>query len=417
MTKKKTHTNLIHEILSCPKKRASIFREIPINNQGFILLNLSKRLQQEIMNKLNDKEIVEFIDYLDPDEATDLLQRVDVKRRKKLLKKLGKEIKDKVEFLLKFDPRTAAGMMSLDYIEVNKNTTFEQLSKIIQKHEKKTGKFPTTLVVEEGFLIGELPLYVLAITKREEQISKYIKKITSIKYDKEESEIVAIFKKYRHSKIVVLDKDDSILGIIYSDDILKIIERQSTNTLRDFAGVSEEEDVLDSALVKVKNRYKWLIINLATAFLAASVVNLFQETISAFVLLAVYMPIVAGMGGNAGTQTMAVVIRGLALKEIELKTSKRVIINEILAGGMNGVINGILVATVAVLWNKNPMLGLVIGLAMIINLIIAGFFGTIIPLIMKRLGKDPASSATIFITTATDVFGFFVFLGLASIML
>ena len=417
MTKKKTHTNLIHEILSCPKKRTSVFREIPINNQGFILLGLSKKLQQKIMNKLNDKEIVEFIDYLDPDEATDLLQRVDVKRRKKLLKKLGKEIKDKVEFLLKFDPRTAAGMMNLDYIEVNKNTTFEQLSKIIQKHEKKTGKFPTTLVVEEGFLVGELPLHVLAITKRKEQISKYIKKITSIKYDKEESEIVAIFKKYRHSKIVVLDKDDSILGIIYSDDILKIIEKQSTNTLRDFAGVSEEEDVLDSALVKVKNRYKWLIINLATAFLAASVVNLFQETISAFVLLAVYMPIVAGMGGNAGTQTMAVVIRGLALKEIELKTSKQVIINEILAGGINGIINGILVATVAVLWNKNPMFGLVIGLAMIINLIIAGFFGAIIPLIMKRLGKDPASSATIFITTATDVFGFFVFLGLASIML
>jgi len=160
-----------------------------------------------------------------------------------------------------------------------------------------------------------------------------------------------------------------------------------------------------------------LIINLATAFLAASVVSLFQETISAFVLLAVYMPIVAGMGGNAGTQTLAVVVRGLALKEIELKTAKRVIINEIIAGGINGIINGILVAAVAILWNKNPMFGLVIGLAMVINLIIAGFFGAIVPLIMKQLGKDPASSATIFITTATDVFGFLSFLGLATILL
>ncbi len=417
MAKKKTQDNLVYEILSSPKNRVPIFREILVNNRGFVLLNLSKRLQQEIMVGLNDKELVELLDYLDPDEVTDLLQTMGVKRRKELLKKLGKEIKEKVEFLLKFDPRTAAGLMSLDYIEVNKKITFEQLSKIIRKHEKRTGKFPTILVVQDGFLTGELPGYVLALHKGEEKISKYIKKIPHIKYEEDEKEVIRVFKKHRHNKIVVLDKDDSILGVIYSDDVLKLVEKQSTNNLRDFAGVSEEEDVLDSALTKVKNRYKWLIINLATAFLAASVVSLFQKTISAFVLLAVYMPIVAGMGGNAGTQTLAVVVRGLTLKEINLKTGKKVIINEILAGGINGIINGVLVAAVAILWNKSPMLGLIIGLAMIINLIIAGFFGAIIPLIMKRLGKDPASSATIFITTATDVFGFFVFLGLATIML
>ncbi len=369
------------------------------------------------MDKLDDRELIDIIDYLDPDEATDLLQSVGVKRSKKLLRKLGREIREKVEFLLKFDPRTAAGLMSLDYVEVNKDISFEQLSEKIEKHEKRTGKFPTVLIVENGFLAGELPAYTLAVAKRKEKISKYIKKIPSIKYNKSEAEIAAIFKKHTHNKIAVLDKDESILGIIYSDDILKLIEKQSLNHLREFAGVSEEEDVLDSALVKVKNRYKWLIINLATAFLAASVVGLFQETISTFVLLAVYMPIVAGMGGNAGIQTLAVVVRGLALKEIELKTGKRVILNEILAGGINGVINGVIVAAVAILWNKNPMFGLIIGLAMIINLIIAGFFGAITPLVMKKLGKDPASSATIFITTATDVFGFFAFLGLAAIML
>ena len=139
--------------------------------------------------------------------------------------------------------------------------------------------------------------------------------------------------------------------------------------------------------------------------------------ISAFVLLAVYMPIVAGMGGNAGTQTLAVVVRGLALKEIGSKKAKKIIINEVIAGAINGTINGVIVAVVAILFNKNPLFGLIVGIAMVINLIVAGFFGTIIPLIMKKLKKDPASSATIFITTATDVFGFFVFLGLASILL
>ncbi len=415
--KKKTQNNLIYEILFSPKKRISIFRKIPVNNQGFILLDLSKKLQREIMDKLNDRELVELFDYLDLDEATDLLQNMDTKRSKKLLNKLGREIREKVKFLLKFDPRTAAGLMNLDYVEVNKNITFEQISKVIQKHEKRTGKFPTILVVEDGFLAGELPPHILAIAKKKEKIKRYVKEIPYIEYYKDEREVVKVFKKHPHNKIVVLDKDKSILGIIYSDDILKLIERQSANNLLEFTGVNKEEDVLDSALVKVKNRYKWLIINLGTAFLAASVVSLFQETISAFVLLAVYMPIVAGMGGNAGTQTLAVVVRGLALKEIELKTAKRVIINEIIAGGINGIINGILVAAVAILWNHNPMLGLVIGLAMVINLIIAGFFGAIIPLIMKQLGKDPASSATIFITTATDIFGFFSFLGLATIML
>ena len=417
MVNKKTQNNLVYKILSSPKERIRIFKEIPTNNQGFVLLSLSKRIRQGIMDKLDDRELIDIIDYLDPDEATDLLQSINPKRSKKLLKKLGKEIREKVEFLLKFNPRTAAGLMSLDYIEVDKNITFEQLSEVIQKHEKRTGKFPAILVVQDGFLVGELPAHTLAIGKRKEKIGKYVKKIPSIEYDKNEREIVAVFKKHPHNKIVVLDKDNSILGIIYSDDILKLIEKQSANNLRQFAGVREEEDVLDPALTKVKNRYRWLIINLATAFLAASVVGLFQGTISKYVLLAVYMPIVAGMGGNAGTQTLAVVVRGLALKEIELKTGKRVIINEIIAGGINGIINGILVAAVAILWNKSPILGLVIGLAMIINLIIAGFFGAIIPLIMKKFGKDPASSATIFITTATDVFGFLSFLGLATIML
>ena len=413
---KERQNNLLYRI-SSSENRVRIFREIPINNRGFVLLGLSKRIQQEIISRLSDRELVELLEYLDPDEVTDLLQSIDAKRRRRLLERLGKEIRDKVEFLLRFDPRTAAGLMSLDYVEVEKDITFEQLSEIIKRHERRTGKFPSVLIVENGFLAGELPPHVLAIAKREEKIDRYVKKIPSIRYDKDESEVLAVFRGHPHNKIVVLDKDESILGIIYSDDILRLIKKRSLNSLRDFAGVSEEEDVLDSALTKVRNRYKWLIINLATAFLAASVVSLFQKTISKLVLLAVYMPIVAGMGGNAGTQTLAVVVRGLTLKEIELKTARRVIINEILAGGINGIINGILVSMVAILWNKSPMLGLIIGLAMVINLIIAGFFGAIIPLIMKRLGKDPASSATIFITTATDVFGFFVFLGLATIML
>ncbi len=416
MTEKKEQ-ELIYKLLSSPLERVKIFREIPENKQGFIILNLPKRIQKKIMDKLSDRELIEMIDYLDPTSATDLLQIINKKRANRVLKKLGQEIRKKIEFLLRFNPKTAAGLMSLDYIEIDKDISFGELYKIVKEYEKKRGKPPAILVVREGFLIGEIPFYRLALVNKEERARDYIKKVPSVKYDEDEKAVIETFKSHPHDKIVVLDDDGSILGIIYSDDVLKLLKKASVNDLQRFAGVSEEEDVLDPPLVKVKNRYRWLIINLATAFLAASVVSLFQKTISAYVLLAVYMPIVAGMGGNAGTQTLAVMVRGLALKEIEPKRVQKVIINEMVAGGINGIINGGLVALVATLWNKSPMLGLIVAIAMIVNLVIAGFFGALIPLIMKKLGKDPASSATIFITTATDVCGFFAFLGLANLFL
>ena len=399
------------------RDRLKMFNETPMNNRGFVLLNMPKKKRQEILSKIKDDELLGILHYLSPDEVTDLLQCLNVKRRRRVLKRLSKDIREKVDFLLKFDPRTAAGMMNLDYIEVDKDVTFENLAKIIREHEKRTGKFPRILVVKNGFLLGELPTHILALHKGREKVGKFVRKVPTIRYDSNENEVIKQFRKHRHDKIVVLDDDDSILGIIYSDDILKIIEKKSADNLYGFAGVSEEEDIYDSPLTKVKNRYKWLLINLGTAFLAAAVVSLFQDTISAFVLLAVYMPIVAGMGGNAGTQTLAVVVRGLALKEIELKTAKKAIINEIIAGAINGAINGILVALVAWLWNGSFMLGIIVFIAMIVNLIVAGLFGAVIPLALKAIGKDPASSATVFITTATDVCGFFVFLGLASILL
>lgn len=412
-----TKNHWVQKIIAAPENKMSIFREIPANQQGYILFHLTKAFRHEIIDGLKPKEIKKLIHYLDPDEMTDLLQLIHTRKRKKIIKTLGREIKEKVEFLLDFNPKTAAGMMSLDYITVSKNQTFDQVSRIIHKHEKRTGKFPAILVVEDGFLLGELMGYKFATHDGKEKIDKYFHKIPHVKYNAPESEIVAKFKKHPHNKIVVIDEDDSIMGAIYSDDILRIIEEKPMSGLSEFAGINEEEDILDSALSKVRYRYKWLIINLGTAFMAASIVSLFESTIQAFVLLAIYMPIVAGMGGNAGTQTLAVTVRGIALKEIKLSTARKVIINEVIAGGINGLINGVIVALIAIFWNQSPLLGLVLGVAMFINLMIAGFFGTVIPLLMKQLGKDPAASATIFITTATDVFGFFVFLGLASLIL
>jgi magnesium transporter len=416
MKEKESRINF-RKLIYNTKKKESVFREIPVNEQGFVLIGLSRRVQHDILSKLKESEIANFLHYLDPDVAARILQNASSHKREDITKSLSKRVKEKVEFLLSFDPKTAAGLMNLHYISVEKKSTFGEVRDVIEKHEKSTGKVPAVLVVEGGFLMGEIPWNSLVLRKPEEKIESHIRRIATIKYNKKQDEVIGAFKKHPHNKFVVLDDDNSVLGVIFSDDVLRLITKKSAGSLYDFAGVSQEEDIYDSALTKVRYRYKWLIINLATAFLAASVVGLFQDTISAFVLLAVYMPVVAGMGGNAGTQTLAVTVRGLALGEIELKTGRKAIMSEMFAGATNGVINGILVATVAFFLHATPLLGLIVGVAMVVNLVIAGLFGALVPLVMKRLGKDPASSATIFITTATDVLGFLVFLGLATIIL
>jgi len=397
-------------------ERIENFRKVPINRQGFLLLESSRYFQKKILSQLEMEEIIKLLHYLDLGMVVDLLRCLDEKESQEIVKKLNEDIKKKVEFLLKFDKKTAAGLMNLNYIEIEKNLTIRQVLKVVQEYEKKTKKFPEILVVDKGFLLGELEGRSL-FSNPKSKIESYIRKVPSVKYNEKEKEVVNIFKNNPHNQIVVLDEDKSIIGVIYSDDILKLIRKESGRDLYSFAGIRREESVNDSFLVKVKNRYKWLIVNLGTAFLAASVVSLFDQTISKLVLLAVYMPIMAGMGGNAGTQTLVVVARGLALGEVDPKTSRKIIWNEMITGAINGTINGTIVALVAILFNKNPLLGLILGVSMFVNLIVAGLFGTIIPLIMKRLGKDPASSAAVFITTATDISGFFIFLGLATILL
>jgi len=413
---KNRYSEVLHE-LAVSHDREGVFRTIEPSEQGFVLQACSKLVRRRILSELHTKEIVDMVHYLDPDNATDVLQDIDKKRRKQIVEHLDETARNKVEYLLKFDPRTAAGFMSLDYIQVHKGMTFDKVFKLVKKHEKRTGKSCAILAVESGLLIGEIPWRLLIGKRPTEKVDRYIKRLPTVRYDCQEEEVMRRFRSHPHNKIVVLDDDRSILGVIHSDDILRIIGKSGSGDLYDFAGVQEEESVLDPFFKKVKYRYKWLILNLFTGMLGATVVSMFQDTIEAFVLLAVYMPIVAGVGGNAATQTLAVTVRGLALKEIELKTGKKAILNELLAGGINGIIVGVLVGSFALIVNRSPTLGIALSMAMIINLMIAGFFGAIVPLIMKAFKKDPATSATIFITTATDVCGFFVFLGLASMMI
>lgn len=408
---------VIDKLLRNSKKRMVVFRQLEPLDQATVIISQSRRMQKSILGSLHNDEIIKMLNYLDPDRATDLIRQLPKNRSQKVTDQLSSQLREKVEFLLRFHPKTAAGMMDIDYILVAPTATFGEIAKSIQDHDNQTGRPPLVLVMDKDQLYGELPVYVLALNPASTKAGKHARKLPTVTYNADERQVVNTFIKHPHRKIVVFDEDGSVLGIIHSDDVLALIDKHALRDLYNFAGVSNEEDALDSPIQKFRHRWIWLIINLGTAFLAASVVGMFESTIAAFTLLAVYMPIVAGMGGNAGTQTMAVAVRGIVLKEVDLKTGWKFVGNEIASGFLNGAVNGAIVALVATFVNKSPLLGLVLAIAMIVNLVIAGLFGALIPLIMKAFGKDPATSATIFITTCTDVGGFFVFLSLAQLIL
>ena len=382
-----------------------------------LFFRFPQSLQESLVADMDTEHLQSFVRRLDPDELTDVLALAPDERRKAVLQQLDENRREKVEYLLGFESESAGGIMRLNYVTVDVSRNLQTVANRVRDFEDQTGDVPTILITDDGELVGELPGQVLAMSDEVTDLAEQVREIPSVLYTAPDSTVADVFRGNPERSVVVLDDDGAIIGVIHAEDLLRVVEEEATGTLYEFTGVKEEENILDGPFTKVKYRYRWLIINLGTAFLAAGAVGFFEDTIAAFTLLAVYMPVVAGMGGNAGTQSMAVTVRGIALEQITLATGSKAIVNEVIAGAANGLITGVLVAFIASVFNQSPLLGLVLGVSMVLNLIIAGFFGTIIPLVLDRVGKDPATSATIFITTMTDVLGFFIFLGLAQSVL
>lgn len=409
---------LVSDVLFHKDKRTELFLELSNEKRIELLRSLTNSVKRDILMHVPEPDLAEILETVDPDEATDMLQLLTRRKREKILQLISADLKNSISTLLEFDAETAAGLMTLDYIQVGIRDSIMTVAKKFKQHEKRTGRPPVVLAMnEENELAGFLPGHELGFARKTDVIEKYIKRMPSISYAATHDEVMDMFTTHPHAKVAVRNDAGQVMGIIYSDDVLRLMQDSEASSLYDFAGINEEETVTDSARFKVKNRHRWLIINLGTAFLASFVVSRFEETLSAFVVLAAYMPIVAGMGGNAATQTLAVLVRGIALKQIELKTAWRTLRNELGAGMVNGLIIGILVVAIVTVTTGNTAIAFVLGLAMIINLIVAALFGTMVPLIMSRLGKDPAASAAVFITAGTDIIGFLVFLSLATVIL
>ena len=401
-----------------PKERVTYFRALPVAERAAVFNTLSPQVRQDMLKRLSLGEAVDLLDHLDLRRAHYILSHMeDAGRRTRIIQRLKNDLHAKAEQFLRFHAQASTALFHLNYVFLADRTTIGETAAIIEDHLRNTGKVPVVLAHRDGKVAGEVPVATLVRERNSARLAPYVEPIKTIAYNAAANDITALFAAEPHKTVAVTDNDGSVLGVVYTDDVIDLLGESPAATLYSFAGVEATERPFDSAWKKIRHRYRWLIVNLVTVFLAGGVVALFEDTLAHIVLLAAYLPIVAGMGSNAATQTLAVMVRGIAVGEITLRNSRAALAHEIIAALINGVITGCIVFIVAVALNQNPLLGLVAGVSVVASLLVAGFFGTLFPLLLSRLGKDPATSAGILITTTTDIFGFLVLLGLATLLL
>lgn len=384
-----------------------------------ILEQADEKLQVKILTLLDLGVIIKLFSFMSNDDVADILGNLPFRIRKDLLKMMKKNDTAKLEELLGYAEDSAGGIMTTEYIALRGDLTTSEALKKVRQIGPKTEVIETIFVLNnKRELVGTADLRDILLAPEDSQLYEIMdENIIFVHPEVDQEQVALLVSKYDLKAIPVVNQKKGLIGIVTVDDIIDVIVEEQTEDMLRLGGVSEEEEVDSTLVTSIKKRLPWLFINLATAFLASFTVGLFEDVISQVVALAAAMPIVAGMGGNAGTQSLSVVIRSIALGELELKKDWKLIFKEVSLGMINGAATGALTGLILYMKYGNLYLGLIIFIAMIGNLVIAGFFGFLIPLVLKAFDVDPALASAIFLTTATDVFGFFLFLGLAKVFL
>jgi magnesium transporter len=394
---------------------------------GEIILELPEKLKSEAIEYLSPQDLSEAANNLESDDATDLVQEIEWLHENKVeevLSLINSENRDEINKLLKYEDDQAGAWMQTEFFYAFEDETISDAIKRL-KAFKESGSLHEVyqlFIVSENFniltsvRIDDLLTYELN-QKLKELLDDVEQKNISVKATDDIKVVSRIFEEYNLQVIPVIDDNGKMIGRITSDDAYDMISEIATEQVYNMAGVDDDVETEDNLQEIIKTRAYWLFLNLLTAVLASMVIGLFDSTLQALIPLAILMPIVASMGGNAGTQTLTVVVRQLALGEIDSGDGRRAIKREVIISLFNGVIFAIAASIIAFVWFDQIMLGVVIAIAMVINLFVAGFFGSTIPLLLRKFGVDPAIGSTVLLTTATDIFGFFAFLGLAKVML
>jgi magnesium transporter len=404
-------------------------KKLPSDVLGNVALELPDKHLKGVIEELDADVMADAIEELDSDDATDLIQdieEIDEDVAKEILEKVEEDYQEEIKKLNKYDEDEAGAYMQTELFHADINESIEHSLRILREQKEKgeidsiyqvyitgtLGRLLFTIALEDLILLDFQQTYKEALNENYESFKPNIIRDTDHIDD-----VAHIFEEVDAVVLPVVDEHGVLLGRITSDDIYDIIEDNATEQIYNLAGVDDEEELEDTVLESGSKRGIWLFVNLLTAILASLTIGLFEETLKEYVALAILMPIVASMGGNAGTQTLTVMVRQMALGKIDFENSKDALIKEVLIALLNGAVFALIMGVVAYFWFSEAMLGVVIAVSMVINLLMAGFFGAIIPLLLKRFALDPAAGSSVILTTVTDIAGFFSFLALAQYML
>jgi magnesium transporter len=382
------------------------------------LRELDEETQTRVLADLQDDSLSTILGRLNADDAADILGLLSEERRQRLLGMLEHGLSVRLSNLLRYGEATAGGLMNPDVVSFPGEQSVALALERIRSLAGNRRLFYLYIVGEHGHLIGIVNLWQLVSATADSLLRDIMStEVVRVGVETPQEEVARVFGKYDLLMLPVVDEDGLLVGAITVDDVLAVVEQEATEDLYRLANLDTQESVATPARRSVRLRLPWLLINLGTAFLAAWVVSLFQATIARYVALAVFMPIVAGMGGNAGTQSLTVMVRGLALGEMDLQRPGRVVLRQGFVGLMTGLATGLVLAAVALAWERNPTLAGILLFAETANLTVAGLAGAAVPLVLRRLRLDPALGSSIFVTTATDCCGFLTFLGTSTLLL
>lgn len=380
--------------------------------------DFSTDLIREIFSNIPLELLLETVNRLQPDDLADLVPKLSQEQSALILEKLDPAKKIEISRLLAYPKDSAGGIMNPNVFYLPQTATVNEAIELIRTKKQLEIVFYLYVVDDEKHLVGIISLRQLIISTANAILKDVMNmNVIQIGVNQSQNEVAQMISRYNFLAIPIVDEEKRLVGVVSVDDVIDVIQQEATEDLYRMAGLEKDERVFTPIRQSIQKRAPWLVINLATAILASWVVSLFEGTIQKMVLLATFLPIVAGMGGNAGVQTITIMVRGLALGEIAFKDTRRALTKEVLVGVSNGLITGLIMAVVAYFWKGVPILGVVLMLAMIGNLFVSSAVGVLVPLGLKAVKIDPAVASTVVVTTFTDCFGFFFFLGLASLLL
>jgi len=402
---------------SPPKQRNLLFSLLKTEEEGDVLFELGEEIQQDLISNISNEELAEAVKELELDEIVDILQNLPEERMKKILSNMSKVDRKRIEMGLTFPENTAGGLLNTDVISVRPyNSINEVISYLRDLGELPENTDKIFVVNDINEYLGELSISEI-ITSNPSMIVREIMKteVLPINVNIDDKEVATLFERNDLISSSVIDDDNKLIGRITIDDVVDVIREDADQNLLGMAGVAE--DTFAPPGRAAKSRVFWLSMNLLTAFIAATTINIFQDVIDKFVYLAILMPIVASMGGVAATQTLTIVLRGLTLEQINSSNIKWLFKRELAVSILNGIVLSILVGVITYIWFQELAISLLISCALVINLISSVIAGILVPLILRKLKQDPAIGGSVVVTTVTDVIGFISFLGLATIYL